>query len=207
MRTLILPALCGAAIALMACGCGSASRSSRSSERRADAPVRLWEVVAGEEPGAFELEGDAPSGLEVDLVDGDGWAARARITEEAPRACDDCGPRVVARASAMARPLDTDHALAISPPSPRAAEVTWHPYALTLVAAEDAVVWASVDREGDGRPDVELVVWCGERVASGCDGHVCGEACSGTRVLGATHPSDATCHRFVPDVDDCPPGR
>ena len=184
--------------------CGSVTPQT-SPSLESSAQTRLWTVRAGTDPGVVEMEGHAAPGLEVDLVDAHGWIGRAQVTNEPASDCDHCRPRVVARLSTAGSDLDETTAIAISPPSGQSARVTWHPYVLSLAPAAEAVAWASVDREGDGQVDAELVVWCGERVPSGCDAHVCAEACWGTRDFGTTQPSDAECLRFVPDVDDCLP--
>lgn len=173
----------------------------------APAPApRLWLAGAGVEAGTLVLEGPtlAP-GTVVEVLDAAGPVGAAEVSAEPPPECDGCPTeRFLARTVGEARPFEGS-ALALHPSTGGLARVVWAEYPSLVTLGEDAVTWAEVDADGDRAVDLELVVWCGSFVPSGCDGRVCEEVCRGTRVLGGGEPADVVCEGFIPDVEDCLP--
>lgn len=206
----------GAALIVLAAwvvpaGCGPRPGSAVDAPPRAEVvpaagSPRVWLAYAGFEDGTLILEGaPAASGTVVEVFDAAGAACEAAVAAEPPPECDDCvRERFLARAAAGCRAFEGS-ALALAPPSGGAARVTWNDYPSIATLAEAPGTWAAVDVEGDGAVDVELVVWCGSFLPSGCDGRACEQVCRGARPAGGGEPVDAVCQRFIPDLEDCLP--
>ena len=170
------------------------------------APPRLWLAGSGVEAGTLVLEGPtlAP-GTVVEVIDAVGPAGEAEVASEPPPECDGCPTeRFLARSVAEGRPLEGS-ALALHPSTGGRARVVWAEYPSLVTLGEAAVTWAEVDADGDRVVDLEVVVWCGAFVPSGCDGRVCERVCRGGRPAGGGEPADVVCEGFIPDVEDCLP--
>jgi len=192
------------AVALTACG-GSAIPVAPAP---AVEPAHVWLVDRVPDPVStvIVLQGIPPVvGTRGAIVEANGVAGLAVTTTDPPPDCDDCPTdRFVARFESGARaPLDP--ALAATLPVADDARVMWQPYPPIDQLDDVPQVWAAVNLDSDGQADLEIVVRCGEYAPSGCDARVCSQVCRALRDVGSAVLRDETCHRFIPDVDDCLP--
>lgn len=184
-------------------GCQPARSPSSGSELRIVAVDADPEQRAGRLLLRWEGEYDDSRELFV-IVDERGYAGVARVIGRSEADCDHC-PGPLLEASLDSGPGPQSHgAVAFGPvggPLPKARmkrleapalDATWHPV-------------LRIDRDGDGRWDLEQVRRCGHFVRSGCADEVCDMACSATTSPGQSpDPKAMRCVSFVPDVEDCP---
>lgn len=199
-----------AAVVATACGPTGSSTSGTATPAPAGPAMverpRLWLVGAGLEDGTVVLEGPtlAP-GTVVEVLDAVGPVGEAEISAEPPPECDGCPTeRFLARTVGEARPFEGS-ALALHPSTGGLARVVWAEYPSLVTLGDAAATWAEVDADGDRAVDLEVVVWCGSFVPSGCDGRVCERVCRGARPAAGGEPADVVCEGFIPDVEDCLP--